>query len=166
MKWTEDDVDYLILAMTDGESSLVEVADFLGRTRSSISNKIIRLRAENEIHYQMKGRLWTEKDLDYLRKTYGKIPIETIAETLNRTYRATQMKANRLGLVTRGKCTYGHEEEILKMVSEGYTAKQIAKHFQINVDNLRRWLGKNKIKYKREPKQEIDYRYFYPNRGF
>ena len=48
-RWTEDEVDYILLAHNDNESTVEEVAEFLGRTVSSV-------RCKSEIINKGKGQ--------------------------------------------------------------------------------------------------------------
>lgn len=51
-KWTEDEIDYLLLCYEDCESKQYEVADFLGRTRNSVNSKAMQLKKEGILTQQ------------------------------------------------------------------------------------------------------------------
>ena len=69
-RWTEDEVDYILLAHNDNESTVEEVADFLGRTVSSV-------RCKSEIINKGKGqftkRHWQDEEIRILQRYYQKV---------------------------------------------------------------------------------------------
>lgn len=58
------------------------------------------LRAEAEA-YNPRNRFWTQAEEAILAQFYGKVPISTLAEKLNRSHDAVTQKAGRMGLQGR-----------------------------------------------------------------
>ncbi|HFR3977994.1 TPA: hypothetical protein ACHVI3_002183, partial [Streptococcus suis] len=66
--WSEDDDIYLELANNDKESTLQEVADFLGRSRNAIDARLNHLRK----NYNLKNmkHIWTDEEVEELKALY------------------------------------------------------------------------------------------------
>jgi len=62
----------------------------------------------------MAGKRWTQKEVEYLTKHYGKKGVEEIAEALGRTASAVQSKAPQLGLSAQNNLWTEEEEQFLK----------------------------------------------------
>ena len=59
----------------------------------------------------MSGRLWTQDDLDYLRRWHGRRPVPLIAHALKRTVSSTYRKAVQCGLSTGKQSQLGTKLE-------------------------------------------------------
>ncbi len=100
-RWTEDEVDYILLAHSDNESTVEEVADFLGRTVSSV-------RCKSEIINKGKGqftkRHWQDEEIRILRRYYQKVQdLSQLAKILNRSLDAVIIKANKTRTTSQKK---------------------------------------------------------------
>jgi len=62
----------------------------------------------------MAGKRWTQGEVEYLTKHYGKKGVEEIAEALGRTASAVQSKAPQLGLSAQNNLWAEEEERFLK----------------------------------------------------
>ena len=49
-------------------------------------------------HYEPRNRLWTEEEIDVLRRFYARVPMAALAKTLDRSVASVQNKATHLGL--------------------------------------------------------------------
>ena len=123
-RWTEDEVDYILLVHNDNESTVEEVADFLGRTVSSV-------RCKSEIINKGKGqftkRHWQDEEIRILRRYYQKVQdLNQLAKILNRSLDAVIIKANRLGLPRRKKKWDVSKHDIETLGKMGMSCRQIA----------------------------------------
>jgi len=123
-RWTEDEVDYILLAHSDNESTVEEVADFLGRTVSSV-------RCKSEIINKGKGqftkRHWQDEEIRILRRYYQKVQdLSQLAKILNRSLDAVIIKANKLGLPRRRKKWDVSKYDIETLGKMGMSCRQIA----------------------------------------
>lgn len=83
----------------------------------------------NEIHK------WTDADVAYMRKNYGKIPAGEIAKMMGIRRSRVFDKAQALGLAKK-KVKYGYDSDdvslIMHLRKEGVTLKQIAEKFDLS----------------------------------
>jgi len=94
MEWTYKEEEYLI--QNWGKKKTQEIAEDLGRTYQSIYNRARKLGlGTNKAH---KNRPWTKEEEEFLSEYWGLYSMEHIANTLNRTATAIQVRAVRLGL--------------------------------------------------------------------
>lgn len=118
-KFSKDDPDF------DIEKHFVEeVADFLGRTVSSV-------RCKSEIINKGKGqftkRYWQDEEIRILRRYYQKVQdLNQLAKILNRSLDAVIIKANRLGLPRRKKKWDISKYDIETLGKMGMSCRQIA----------------------------------------
>lgn len=94
--WTNEEVEFL----KDNyyEMNTREIAEKLNRTMKSIQIKAFRLNLEKKVKYQNQFNRWTEEEDDFLRENWNKIMTKDIAEYLNRSINAVQLRAERSGL--------------------------------------------------------------------
>lgn len=92
--WTSSEIEYL----KDNwhKKKTEDIANKLGRTYRTVYNKARQLRlGTNKAH---KNRPWTKEEEEFLSEYWGLYSMEHIANTLNRTATAIQVRAVRLGL--------------------------------------------------------------------
>lgn len=120
------EIEYLERVIQDPEGVKTdEIADFLGRTSSSVSTQIGRLKTEKfpeELGKRFNG--WKQSEINFLKGAAGKIPYTEIAQELNKTVAAVYHKARDLGIkISNPAIQYS---EIKKYATGEYTAKEIA----------------------------------------
>jgi len=121
-KWTKDEIDYL--AEWYGKKSAKEIADALGRTKSSVQTKA---RSPELNLSDNQGRsLWTEKEEEFLRENYLELGAEECAERLGRTVASVHGKILKIG---GGRDSIGPKvewtDEELAFLYENYQAMEI-----------------------------------------
>jgi len=157
MKWTKGEENFL--KRKYGEMSPKELADLLGRTKSSITHKASQLGVTKEKKY------WTEEEIEVLKKNYHKKTAEEIADLLGRTENSVTHKARRLGVAKEKKHWTEEETEILKKNYHKKTAKEISEMIDRTPGAIRNkasclGLKKGNLKYSlpdsaREPSSEL-----------
>jgi len=87
----------------------------------------------------MRGNSWTTKDIDYLKKNYGRVSIGDIASHLNKTQAAVTTQASKQGLTnsraSRNKSN--RNEELLEYVRYGFKPYQIANIMGMNEERVK-----------------------------
>lgn len=134
--WTEDELDYILLATEDNESTAEEVADFLGRSVSSVRCKAERV---NDKKGQFIKRRWSERELAILRKYYHKVlDLKDLAAVLERSVNSLIIKADRLNLPHRREPWNVAKEDVERLAEQGLTYKEIARELRKPVAIIRR----------------------------
>lgn len=124
--WKPEDEDYL--RENYPGMSIKELAQTLGRTESSINNKVKNLGLTNRTY-----NWWTERETEYIKQNYHTMDTRTIAETLGRSREAVRLKANHLGLVSvnyKRPWTDNDTETLLKLKDEGLDNTEIAERME------------------------------------
>lgn len=95
------------------ELSIGELAKLLGRTRNAVKKKLTRMAAGGskrrapmeapELDKRPKfmaarNQVWSDKQVEFLRKNFDKMELSLIAESLGRSRKAVQTKATEIGL--------------------------------------------------------------------
>lgn len=94
--WTDEEDEYIAYFVACNDTNLQEAADFLGRTLSSVENRLAKLRQKGKILYMR--REWTEEEDEYIEKTYYLKSADYIAYKLNRSVFAVRNRASKLGV--------------------------------------------------------------------
>lgn len=103
----------------------------------------------------MSYRRWSDEEIEYLQKEYGRITVPTIAKKLNRTIGAVDSKILKLGL--------GHSYEAQGTI----TAAELSKALGRRTSVIYRWIYNNglkatmKITYKKQKYQMIQIKDFW-----
>jgi hypothetical protein len=94
--WTAEEDDYL--REHYGKKTRREIAEAIGRTIPLVGWRAAKLGLTQEFRNMEKARVWTGAEDNQLRKLYGTLTYEQIAEKLDRTRAAVVGRAVRLGL--------------------------------------------------------------------
>ena len=99
--WSEAENDYLI--RTHHRLSARQQAERMLRPYGSVVAQRGRLMRQGRIDSSTRSyhRVWTEREMDYLREWVGTLTTEQIAKNLNRSRNAVKIYAYRLGLNLR-----------------------------------------------------------------
>ncbi|HFU4217115.1 TPA: hypothetical protein ACGO8M_000491 [Streptococcus suis] len=151
-RYTEDEVDFLWLAIEDKESSYEDVADFFGRTANGVNYKVQRMTAKSG-KGGLIGRHWSVEEKEKLRKLYPILPMESLLEIFKRNRNAITLQASRLG-VHKKNCIFRNEAEIRKLANRGLTYREIAERTGGTVHSLRCYASKYGIKVRHEPRNK------------
>ena len=89
--WTEEEDEILKKLIDEGLSFRLVSERMPGRDYNSIKNRAKRLGLKRDVS-------WKQEELDYVKKYYGKKPIEEIAAHLGRTYASVKNTAKKLKL--------------------------------------------------------------------
>ncbi len=160
MEWTYKEEEYLI--QNWGKKKTQEIAEDLGRTYQSIYNKARKLGlGTNKAH---KNRPWTKEEEEFLSEYWGLYSMEHIANILNRTATAIQVRAARLGLgpflesgdyvtlnqlIVELRGSNGRSYTVQQWIDKGLpvkTKKVKGSSFKVvNLDDFWKWAEKNRI---------------------
>lgn len=99
----------------------------------------------------MPGKPWTQEEIEYLEKNYGKMKTQLIAQHLQRSLQAIWGKARNIGLHLGSNYwqTKLDEDEIRRMIDENVDLQTIAKRFDTRTYYLRRYLNRRGILWKK-----------------
>jgi hypothetical protein len=136
--WTQEEIDYLI--EHQGKLTYKMIGNVLGRSEASVSNKAKRMGIADKRNC-IRGRTWTEEELQYMRDNYGKVSIAQMRAHLKRKRNSIQEKAQRMGL-TQPKKTESvpwtqKEINYLKRNYEKQGSDVIAAHLNRTVSGVR-----------------------------
>ncbi|HFR3675370.1 TPA: hypothetical protein ACHVD8_000725 [Streptococcus suis] len=151
-RYTEDEVDFLWLAIEDKESSYEDVADFFGRTANGVNYKVQRMTAKSG-KGGLIGRHWSVEEKEKLRKLYPILPMKSLLEIFKRSRNAIILQASRLG-VHKNNCTFRNQSEIIELANRGLTYREIAERTGGTVHSLRCYASKYGIKVRHEPRSK------------
>jgi len=117
--WTEEETNTAIEYYKQGKTA-EEIANFIGRTESSVQNRLFLLGIKSP-------KYWTDSELQILEElvSYNKTPIE-IASTLGRTISSVKHQMQRKNLKRKHYWTQEEESILFKMLKEGKTIKEIS----------------------------------------
>jgi len=155
--WTEDEEIYLEYylfgdaAGDERETNYDAAADFLGIPNKKIMGKARKMRAKNKNVGHVR-KPFTEREIEYLRRSYGVQPSKDIAETLGRLQGTVINKANSLGLTKRKKIS-DFDKEIRKLAKEGYWRAEIARFLGLKKSSVVAYINRNGIKCDNAPKE-------------
>jgi hypothetical protein len=97
--WTAEE-DRKLIEMKQNEYSWKQMADELDRTKAAIRTRVSQLK-HNKVHRTSgsnTNKKWEKNEDDYVKMMYHKIPVQDIANSLNRTYEAVRTRAKTLGV--------------------------------------------------------------------
>lgn len=96
-RWTNSEIEYLEHAY--GREQTSKIAQELNRTESAICSQARELRLPSaKRKVTLRGRRWTDAELQYLKEAYGRKPLSEIARELDRTGEAIRKRAQQLHL--------------------------------------------------------------------
>ena len=85
-------------------------------------------------------RLWTDRETQYLRAHYGKIPAAAIAERLGRKVRGVWIKARQIGVAKKGnRLSEAGKVRLAEMAREGYCNRCIGRAVELGRQEVRCW---------------------------
>lgn len=139
-EWTQEEVKYLKQWYCKKPTS--EIMKQLNRSANSIRRKADRL-GITDASNSIRGKEWTEVELQYLKTWYGKKTISQIARDLRRTSSSVQNKAFRLGITDPEKQQDSRpwteeEENYLSKTYEKRGSAYIANKLKRSIDSVRR----------------------------
>lgn len=141
--WTEDEDIYLEYFVYQGDSSMAEAAEYLGRSTGAVSARLTYLREKNKSVLYVKRR-WTDKEDSFINQHYRHLTDEVIGLRLNRTSQAIKTRRKFLKL-SRVQPITKHKKKIIELISKGYYRPEIAKELDINANSLSTFLRMNNI---------------------
>lgn len=151
-KWTEDEEEYLEHYIREPEGTPhEEIAEFLGRSVSSVYNKSHKLRKELNIPAPFKKN-FTEREIEYIKSCYKKgISVPRMADHLKRPERSIQAIINKHGISTR-KFARDYDKEIRTLAAQGAWKKEIARRLGLHEVAVMRYTLANNIECQKAPK--------------
>lgn len=150
--YTEEEIDYLWLAIEDKESNYEDVAALLGRTVCGVKGKVWKL-TNGTNKGGLVRRPWTPDEIDKLRQLYPILPMEDVCERLGRTKSAIKTQVVRLG-IRKHEMIYRDEDEIRYLAEQGLSYREIAERTGGTVKNLRNYAYKHGIKVQPEKRSD------------
>ncbi|HFI0398394.1 TPA: hypothetical protein ACGO63_000834 [Streptococcus suis] len=142
--YTEEEIDYLWLAIEDKESNYEDVAALLGRTVCGVKGKVWKL-TNGTNKGGLVRRPWTPDEIEKLRQLYPILPMEAVCERLKRTKSAIKTQVVRLGIRKHGMI-YRDKDEIRHLAEQGFSYREIAELTGGTAKNLRNYVYKHGIK--------------------
>ena len=118
--WTSEELNLLEKLVTVEKKTPKEIADILGRTEDSIILKINRQGLKIQTNDK---KFWASEEETMLTDLWGSIPIEKIAQKLNRTVSSVRNKSFQLGLGSQIENNY-----------EGLKIKDISDLFNVSTN--------------------------------
>ena len=150
--WTEDELAYIEYFVLQNDTKLADAAVFLGRSTRAIQVKLWRLRKSNTGTHHM-HRLWTAKEEEFLKKHYTSMLNKNIAQRLDRTISAIELRASKLGL-KKHKDVKSLDPVIRELIKQGYYLSRICKELDIKMSSLIAHCQREGIEYKKMPRTE------------
>lgn len=157
-KWTEDDEIYLEYYLYgdavedfERETNYDAASEFLEIPTKKISRKATKMRQRGEnLGYVRKP--FTDKEIDFLRKSYAVYPAKHFAEAFGRLESTVINKANELGLTKRKKISE-YDKEIRILANKGYHRAKIARVLGLRKSSVVAYINRNGIKCEYAPKE-------------
>lgn len=149
-EWTEDEEVYLEYYLFgdaaedfERETNYDSASEFLGIPNKKITRKATKMRQKGEdLGYVRKP--FSEKEIDFLRKSYDVYPVKYFAEAFGRLESTIVNKANELGLTKRKKIGE-YDDEIRVLASKGYHRAKIARVLGLKKSSVVAYINRNKI---------------------
>ena len=113
-KWTEEEIDFLKKNYKNHSNKWV--AEQLGKTIQSIYHKAQTLKLKT-LEFPHK-RTWTDKQDEFVKKNYGKLPTKEIARIINKSHHAINHRASKLKVVKEESKLWTKEE--IQFLKENY----------------------------------------------
>ena len=121
--WSEKEVAFI--KANHEKMSFKELGDILGRSESSIRNKLIKT---GTINPTKTHKYWSKEEKEFLEENYSKKGVDYVAKKLNRSVESVRHKAMSMRI-------YAKETDAL-------TLRTIADSFQSDVSVVKRWISK------------------------
>lgn len=143
-KYSEDDEIYLEYFLYDRDEKTFDVAaEFLGRSKSAIRKKVVRMRKENkDVGYM--NRPYSKEEKEFIRKHYHTMTAKNIGTRLGRSRKSVTQKAFEMGL-KKTRSLKRFEQEIINMARSGYSDYQIGKELGVAAASVAYYREKNNI---------------------
>ncbi|HEL7521307.1 hypothetical protein [Enterococcus faecalis] len=153
-KYSEDDEIYLEYYLYDEETKTYDdAAEFLGRSNNQLIKKAHKMRRENEnVGYVRKP--FEDWEIEYLKKSYKKVPVAKIAEYLSRSEDTVINKANSLG-IKKLTLLKDYDKDIRYLASKNYTRASIARILGLNYRSVMDYIQRNKITCRYAQREEM-----------
>lgn len=128
--WTKDEEEFL--KSNYKTKSDYEIGQKLNRSPVGILKKRLKNNWKRpdglHIMYNYPEKAWTEEELMFLIENFNELDIDELQTTLNRSEKAIQAKAARIGIMVQNTSWQEKEDEYLKKNYKEQTTIQIAKH--------------------------------------
>ncbi|MDY4027190.1 MAG: hypothetical protein SOZ13_19135 [Enterococcus avium] len=151
--WTEDELIYLEYFVFENDSKLKEASCFLGRSVNAIRKKLSQLRKNKDYNVGYMHRLWTEEELNFIKRNYTQMTYEDIAKKLNRGAAAVELIARENG-IRKHKKLKDFDTEIRELATSGYCPAEIARELNIKAGSVRSYMIAQNINYRTLSKSE------------
>lgn len=139
--WSEDEEEYLIAAYEDSESSIEEIADFLGRSYIAVIQHTRSLKKSGLIQNKRIGG-WTDSEIGKLKRYHGRLSYAELSEILGRSEKAISKQVYKLGL---GKVKPVDIDLVKDLASQGLTRHRIANRLDVSYWTICKIIRQNKI---------------------
>ncbi|ELU5198370.1 hypothetical protein SB888_000432 [Listeria monocytogenes] len=152
--WTEDDDIYLEYFVYENDDNIGKAAEFLGRTKEAVLNRLVKLRKRDSSVAYIR-RPWTKKEDELLKNNYIIMSNDQFAERLRRTKASVSGRKVLLGL-TNKHMSKEDDKMIRHLGNQGYTIKEISAEMNLSYCLVKNYIRSHKINYRRESKNEIN----------
>lgn len=122
--WSEEETDYLIYCLSDRSYNRKEIAEFLGRSVSSVSNKIYHLRKTQGV---IDSKHYSDFEIKVIKNSYHRLGAKELAKVLDRGAHSLEKKASSLGVSRKNNKSDDVIKKLKKLSDEGYYINQICK---------------------------------------
>ncbi|EOG9484143.1 hypothetical protein ACLLFN_003206, partial [Listeria monocytogenes] len=99
-EWTEDEDIYLEYFVYENDDNISKAAEFLGRTKDAVINRLVKLR-KRDSSVSFIRRPWTKKEDEILKNNYIIMSNDQLAERLRRTKASVAARKVLLGLTNK-----------------------------------------------------------------
>jgi transposase len=115
--WTKEQEQYLI--DNYGKESQRDMSKKLGKSRSTIGNKVKQLQSQGLLNHKPKRTrgLWTEEEQQYLEENIMTMTLDEIAKALDRSYTTIQQRAAKIKKANPEKYDY-KPREVVREITE------------------------------------------------
>lgn len=148
--WSDDEDIYLEYFVYERDENIMEAAEFLGRTKVAVVNRLAVLRKRDENVGYIR-RPWTKKEEEILKNNSIVLSNDMLALRLRRTSHAVSLRKSRMGLTNKGLSDA--EKEKIKVLCREYTLKEIAEKVAVSLNVVTNYVRNNKLSYKKESNQ-------------
>ncbi|MFU2180726.1 hypothetical protein ACMZ6Y_00365 [Streptococcus pluranimalium] len=123
-KWSEEETEYLIYCLSDRSYDRKEIADFLGRSVKSVSDKIYHLRKTQGV---TDSKHYSDFEIKVIKNSYHSLGAKELAKILGRSVKSMERKAMSLGVTRKNNKSDDVIKKLKKLSDEGYYINQICK---------------------------------------
>ncbi|AMD28288.1 hypothetical protein GT012_02550 [Listeria monocytogenes] len=152
--WTEDEDIYLEYFVYENDDNISKAAEFLGRTKDAVINRLVKLR-KRDSSVSFIRRPWTKKEDEILKNNYIIMSNDQLAERLRRTKASVAARKVLLGL-TNKHMSKEDDKMIRHLGNQGYTIKEISAEMNLSYCLVKNYIRNHRINYRRESKNEMN----------